>query len=488
MNKMKTNIDPDIIENWSDVDWKKVNKLVTKLRRRIFDAKKSNKNKILCNLQRMMLNSTANILYSIRKISCDSGKRIPGIDGETLKYSMDRVRIFNDIRKNKWNGRSPKPIRRIYVKEAEKLRPIGIPTVYDRIIQLMLCNALEPEWEAVFEKGSYGFGSKRNTNDAVSRVWLGLNKNVSRKWIVDSDISKCFDCILHKYLLFKLKGFPGTALIKKMLEVGILTRDVWISSEDEGKQQGSLLSLLLCNIVLHGLESELGVKYTNKGSVSSNSVLLVRFAGELVILCHSKSDSMLALENLRNALLKRGLTISEAKTKIVHISEGFDFLGYTIRMLPKPHVSGKDSIIKISESEYKIAHKKVGIYVVPSRKSINKVKSKLKDVLMYTKGCTAEKFIERMNPIIKGYVLAKSHWHSNRAFREIDNYVYILCWRWAIRKHPQKSSGWIKKKYFKFLKLDNIGNEWGFSAKSSKFSNRQILTARSLANQIPLFP
>lgn len=461
------------IEDWSDIDWKQVNLTVKKLRRRIFDAKRKNNRKVLCSLQRMMLKSTSNILYCIRKISYNSGSKTPGIDREILESPKDRFRLFQDISRNGWNGVSPKPIRRIYIKEGEKLRPIGIPTVYDRVIQAMICNALEPEWEAVFEKGSYGFRPKRNTNDAVSRIWLALNKENSRKWVLDSDIAKCFDSISHKYLLEQLKGFPGKSLIKEMLEAGIIIREVWLSSEDEGTPQGSSLSPILCNIALHGLEKELGVIYKKNGYVDGKGRLLIRFADDLVILCHSLADARLALDQLKQSLIKRGLQISELKTKIIHISEGFDFLGFNIRMFPKKHISRENAIVKISESEYKIIYKNVGIYVAPSRKSITKVKSKLKTELIKSRGCKAEKFILRINPIIRGYVLSKLHWHSNKAFREICSYVYRLCWRWAIRQHPKKGSKWIRAKYFKHLKTGYINNKWVFTAESTTRFRRQ---------------
>lgn len=463
---MKTKIKPDSITSWSDIDWINVNTTVKKLRRRIFDAKRENNVKKLRNVQRLMLSSSSNILYSIRKISYNSGRNTPGIDGVTLKSPADRLRLFNDISNNKWNGLSPKPIRRIYIKETNKLRPIGIPTVYDRVIQSMICNSLEPEWEAIFEKGSYGFRPKRNTNDAVSRLWLALNKPGSRKWIVDSDITKCFDSISHSYLLNQLEGFPGKNLIQEMLETGIIIRDVWMSSEDEGTPQGSSLSPLLCNIALHGLESELGVIYNKKGYVDQKGRLLIRFADDLVILCHSREDAIAALEILKSVLIKRGLSISEIKTKIVHITQGFDFLGYTIKMSPKIHSSYNNSIIK-KEDDYVIIHKNVGVYVAPSRKSIKKVKLKLKSAMLVCKSTSAEVFINKLNPIIRGYAQSKLHWHSNKAFREIDNYIYRLSWRWAIRKHPQKGAKWIIGKYFTHLKLAGINNKWVFTADSS---------------------
>lgn len=470
MIKMKTDMKIVEIENWSDINWKLVNYTVRNLRRRIFDAKRKNDNKNLRSLQRLMLKSTSNILYCIRKVSYSSGRKTPGIDGQTLDSPIERLNLFKEICRNGWNGIDPKPIRRIYIKEPNKLRPIGIPTIYDRVIQNMIMNSLEPEWEAIFEKGSYGFRPKRNVNDAISRIWLALNKENSRKWIVDSDITKCFDSISHKYLLEQIDKHPAKNIIKKMLEVGIIIRDIWMSSEEEGTPQGSPLSPLLCNIALHGLEEELNVRYTKKGYVDKKGRLLIRFADDLVILCHSRQDAILALEELKIALEKRGLKISELKTKIVHITEGFDFLGFNIKMGPKPHISRDKAIIN-SNDDYKISYNDVGIYVQPSNKSLKKVKSKLKEVLLKSKGISASKFIRKLNPVIRGYVQSKYHWHSNRSFRHLDHYVYVLCWRWAIRKHPQKGSKWIRRKYFKHVKLGGINNKWVFSSISDEIKN-----------------
>lgn len=460
---MKTDNETEI-ENWSEIDWKLINSSVKKLRRRIFDARKNEDYRKLRSLQLLMLNSTSNILFSIRKICFNSGRKTPGIDGETLDSPKDRIRLFNNIRRNKWDGVNPKPIRRIYIKEIDKLRPIGIPIIYDRVIQQMVCNSLEPEWEAVFEKGSYGFRPKRNVDDAVSRVWLSLCKKGCRTWVLDADISKCFDTISHKYLLNTLRYFPGVNLIKNMLEVGIIIREVWMASEDSGTPQGSAISPLLCNIAFHGIEAEMGVIYDKKGYVSPKGPSLIRFADDLVILCKTRAIAESSLETLKACLLIRGMEISQQKTKIVHIVEGFDFLGYNFKMCPKRHAS-KDIVLKeIEDGNYSIVHDKVGVYVSPSRKSITKVKSKLKFAMTSTKGSTARKFIGKINPIIRGYCLSKIHWHSNNSFRELDHYVYKLCWRWAIRKHSKKGSGWIRSRYFKHLKIGYINNKWAFSA------------------------
>jgi RNA-directed DNA polymerase len=205
-----------LIENWSEIDWPKINKEVKRLRSRVYQAKLDNNIRKLRCLQRLVLKSSSNILFSIREISKNPGCKTPGVDGFRLSDSRDKLKLFYEIKERGYMGKDPCPTRRIYIKEPTKLRPIGIPTVYDRIIQCMVKNSLEPEWEAVFEGGSYGFRPMRNVDDVVHRLWVSLNKQTSRKWIVDSDISKCFDSISHNYILGKVGGFPRPQHYKKM--------------------------------------------------------------------------------------------------------------------------------------------------------------------------------------------------------------------------------------------------------------------------------
>lgn len=468
--KVKTVIKVEEIEAWSEINWKVVNKSITNLRRRIFDAKREKRYKALRSLQKLMLNSKANILYSIRKISYNSGKDTPGIDKQTVKSPYERFRLYKEILNSGWQL-EPKPIRRIYIKEPNKLRPIGIPTVRDRVVQVMIKNSLEPEWEAIFEKGSYGFRPFRNTNDAASRIWLTLNRENSRKWILDTDISKCFDTISHKYLLSQLKYFPGMKIIKQTLEAGIIIRDIWLASEDEGTPQGSSISPLLCNIALHGLEQEMNVIYSKKGIVSPKGRSLIRFADDLVIMCFTREDALLALEQLKEALYKRGLQISELKTRVVHISEGFDFLGFNFRMRPLRYRSINNSIIKVKENEYRIKHENIGVYVTPSIKSQKKIKSKIRNIMISSRSVNARTLIGKLNPVIKGYVQSKFHWHSNKFFKALNHYIFWLCWRWACRKHPSKGSHWIKEKYFVHLKIGYINNKWVFAGEKSSRIN-----------------
>lgn len=227
--------------DWSEIDWIVVNSNVKRLRERIYKAKRDKNYRKLRSLQRLMLKSSSNILLSINAISSNSGRKTPGIDGFTINNSKDKIYLYNMIRHWSYTEKDPMPSRRIYIKEPTKLRPIGIPTIYDRVIQFMVKNSLEPEWEAVFEKGSYGFRPNRNVDDAVSRLWSALNKPGSRKWIVDSDISRCFDSIAHSYIIKAIDKFPASKIIEKWLKAGIIINDIWLDSGYEGTDRKSVV-------------------------------------------------------------------------------------------------------------------------------------------------------------------------------------------------------------------------------------------------------
>lgn len=457
----------NLLDDWSDVDWANVNKSVKRLRRRIFQARKEANFRKLRSLQKLMLKSSSNILFSIRKIASNQGKNSFGVDGFLINSPKDKLDLFYEIKENKYFGREPKPTRRIYIKEPNKLRPIGIPTIYDRIIQTMVNNSLEPEWEAVFEKGSYGFRPGRNVDDTVSRIWLSLNKSGSRKWVVDTDISKCFDSIAHDYIIGKVQNFPGVNLIKKWLKTGIIINGLWLGSGEEGTPQGSAISPLLCNIALHGLEKELGVKYTSQGKVVNGGRSIIRYADDLIILCYSKKDAFEALELLKKCLEPRGLEISETKTRIVHVVDGFDFLGYTFQLKPKANRRLSECVS--NDPDYsRIKQENMGLYVNPSEKSIKKVKAKLKEITKKFGSNMSKVYIRKMNEVIRGYAQARWYWHSSVTFSKLSHYVHTLCWRFACRRTKMKSKKWIKENYFTHLKLEGIDSKWVFFDKYAR--------------------
>jgi RNA-directed DNA polymerase len=198
---------------------------------------------------------------------------------------------------------------------------------------------------------------------------------------------------------------------------------------------------------------------------------LIRYADDFIILCRTKSEAEQALKDCNPVLLKRGLKISKAKTRIVHVAEGFDFLGFNIRYRPRDGRDGS-AIILLKNGDYSINHSDIGLYIHPSDKSILNIKKKLRDVFLSNHGSSAKSLIRQINPIIRGYAesIRKRRWHSSRTFRVFDNYLYNLCWVWIICQHPNKNKDkeWLKNRYFKHMISGPINNRWVFTDPHSK--------------------
>ena len=319
-----------------------VNLQVTKLRSRIFTCCKNKNFRKAKKLQRLMLKSNSNLLQSIRRVTLiNTGRKTPGIDDEVRLTPEERIKIFYELKEEGLYSWQPKPVKRIYIPKPDgRKRPLGIPTVKDRIWQNV--DALEPEWEQKFESSSYGFRPMRSYNDALNRIYVSLSKR-TRLWIVDADISGCFDNSGHTHLLDKFDHFPAVKIVEKWLKAGILNDGIW--SESNGTLQSGIISPLLCNISLHRMEKEIGVKISPKGYVTGPR-LLVRYADDLVILCNRYKESQNALKDLKKSLAKRKLEISEEKTKITHIIDGFDFLGFNIKLKAKDGIDYKKIFVK----------------------------------------------------------------------------------------------------------------------------------------------
>jgi RNA-directed DNA polymerase len=415
--------------DWHTVEWRRINQSVSNLRQRIFRASRANDHRKVRSLQKLMLRSRANVLKSVRQVTQENkGKQTPGVDGAVVLTAQARVELVETLLSHQpWRA---SPVRRVYIPKANgKLRPLGIPTVLDRAMQAIVKNALEPYWEARFEPCSYGFRPGRGCHDAISRIYNCATPIRKRKWVLDADIEGAFDNIGHEALLDAIGGFPSRELIRQWLKAGYVELGS-LHATESGTPQGGVISPLLANIAFHGMEAAVGVKYITRGdNVGKRS--LIRYADDFVVFCDSEADAREAKSLLNEWLGARGLRLSEAKTKIVHLSEGFDFLGFNVRQYPA---------VK-SPYGWKLLIK-------PSRKSVKKLKERLVDEWYGLRGQNCATALAHLNPIIRGWSNYYRVVVSKRLFGQIDNWMFNKEVQWARNTHPHKPWYWLKNKYW----------------------------------------
>jgi RNA-directed DNA polymerase len=296
--------------DWDAVDWRQVEDDVRRLRQRIFTASKAGDLKRVRNLQKLMLRSRANTLAGVRRVTeVNAGRRTAGVDGQVALTPQDKASLADWVqhRQGSW---TPMPVRRVFIPKAKGRRALGIPVIVDRCLQAVTLGALEPEWEARFESRSYGFRPGRGCHDAIQAVFLtARGARCQRQWVLDADLAAAFDNLNHDHLLGMLGTFPARQMIGAWLRSGVLDQGQ-LTPTERGSPQGGVISPLLMNVALHGMEQAAGVRYittgSNAGTVRPSSPVLIRYADDLLAFCRTRQETEQVKARLAEWLVPRG--------------------------------------------------------------------------------------------------------------------------------------------------------------------------------------
>lgn len=433
---------------WETMNWKRMERYVEKLQQRIYRAESQGNKRKVRNLQRLLMNSRAALLISIKRVTqTNKGKRTAGIDGQTALNAKERMQLFQEMSLLNMKYHKPKPSYRTYIRKKNgKFRPLSIPIIKDRVYQNVAKMALEPQWEVRFEATTYGFRPQRSCHDAVMRIYNACSGG-KKQWIFEGDFKGCFDNLNQSFILEKIKEFPRKELIKRWLQCGYVENGVYHETE-VGSGQGSLISPLLANIALTGMEEQLGIRYKtarcwnrNPSHTNISRYSLVFYADDFVIMCEKKEEAIGVYEKIKPYLQERGLELSEEKTKVSHIQDGFDFLGFTIRRF-KCQQGNK-------------------LLVRPSKESINKTRRQLSEEVKKLYGSNVEAVVKKLNPIITGKANYWKPMNAKKTFTDIDQHIWNITYRFLKRLHPKKGwRKWISKRYFKEDRTGQSKNKW----------------------------
>lgn len=418
----------DETQEWLGMDWPSAQREVRRLQARIVKATKEGRRRAVKSLQRLLTRSYAARALAVKRVTENKGKNTPGVDQVTWRTPRQKRLGMHSLRRR---GYRPQPLRRIYIlKKNGKKRPLGIPTMKDRAMQALYLQALAPVAECLADPHSYGFRPERSTADAMRHCHMALCKKRAAKWVLEGDIKSCFDRIDHGWLL---RHIPmDREVLGKWLSAGYLEKHVYHPTE-EGTPQGGVASPVLANLALDGLQKRLRKRFP---PWSGAQVTLVRYADDFIITGRSRELLEEEVKPVVRAFLsERGLELSEEKTRVTHIEDGFDFLGQNVRK----YKTGK-CIIK------------------PARKNVKDFLEKVRGIIKTNASIPAGQLVRMLNPLLKGWCNYHRHQCSKLTFKYVDHILFTWLQRWAKRRHTGKSRRWVKERYFGTVG----GDHWRF--------------------------
>jgi RNA-directed DNA polymerase len=407
-------------KDWNQLYWDNIENNVYRLQMRIAKAVLDKQYGKVKSLQWLLVNSVSAKLLAVKRVTTAKGSRTPGIDGVIWTTSKDKHEAVCNL---KVRGYKAQPLRRIYIpKKNGKKRPLSIPTMKDRAMQALYLLALEPVGETTADLNSYGFRPKRSTHDAIYQCYATLARKNCAQWILDADIKSCFDEIDHGWL--KDNIIMDKRVLEQWLKAGYMENNQLFETA-RGTPQGGPASPLLANMVLDGLE-----KAIHAGCKQNDKVNFIRFADDFIVT--AKNPDILKekiIPVITSFLAQRGLSLSQEKTKIVHIEEGFDFLGFNVK-------------------KYK------GKFLTkPSKDSIKAVKVKIKETVQKGYGWSGAELISVLNPIIKGWGNYYRKVVSKKTYAELDTYIYQKTFYWTMRKFNGHTRYKAVDRYFRSRSL-----------------------------------
>jgi RNA-directed DNA polymerase len=430
----------DRASDWNQINWPKSERQVRRLQARIVKATREGRWNKVKVLPRLLTHSFSGKALAVKRVTENQGKRTAGVDGILWSTPAAKRKAIESLQHR---GYRPLPLRRVYIPKANgKQRPLGIPVMYDRAMQAIHLLALAPIAETTADPDSYGFRPERSTADAMSQCFKVLSFARSPQWVLEGDIQGCFDHICHTWMA---QNIPmDKTVLHKWLKAGYVEKRILFPTE-EGTPQGGIVSPTLANMTLDGLQPLLAQHFPKEkwkdGRKWAPKVNLVRYADDFII----TGDSKELLESevrplVAQFLRERGLKLSPDKTRITHIDEGFDFLGQNLRKY-----DGKP-------------------LVKPSKKNTHAFLEKVRDIIGKNGTVPQSLLIDRLNPVIRGWANYHQHAAATGTFDRVDHEVWRRLWRWARRRHPNKSAAWVKKRYFPALD----GRNWVFAVKTEK--------------------
>ncbi|MAZ69278.1 group II intron reverse transcriptase/maturase [Porticoccus sp.] len=440
--------------DWHRIDWAGVDRTVRRLQVRIAKAVREGRWGKVKALQWLLTHSQSGKALAVKRVTENRGKSTPGVDGAIWDTPGRRARGMLSLTRR---GYRPQPLRRVYIPKANgKLRPLGIPTMKDRAMQALHLLALDPVAESTADPNSYGFRPKRASRDAVEQCYKALRLRNAADWVLDADIAGCFDNISHDWLIANIP--TDKVVLRKWLESGFM-QDGELFVTEAGTPQGGIISPTLANMTLDGMERMLQDRFgPRRPNRRRTKVHLIRYADDFVITGRSKDLLEEAKVMVEDFLSRRGLSLSDEKTRIAHIEEGFDFLGWNVRKY-----DGK-------------------LLIRPARKNVQAFLCKVRAIIRSAVGAKQEDVIARLNPVIRGWANYHRNQVAKMTFRKVDHLIWQQLWRWACRRHSNKSRSWVKARYFV---LEGT-RDWVFRAEVTDDKGNRTTVRLVKATDVPI--